>query len=773
MNGWKCIVPRWQFGLLATFLGTGAFLPVTVWALPQGGTVSSGSATISTPSTTKMQIDQATNRVVLDWRSFNIAGNEWVNFSQPSAASIALNRVAGQEPSAIYGRLTANGQIFLINPSGILFGSNSRVDVAGLTAGTLNITNADFLAGRYNFSQVPGAPNAAVVNQGLITAGPGGFVALLGAAARNEGVIQADLGSIVLASGKAATLDVRGDGLIDFLVTAPASGTVTGPNGESLTSYVSNTGTLQADGGTVLLTAQAAVDVIQSVVNQTGIIRARTMNEHAGEIVFSGGDEGIVSLSGTIDASGPGLGQVGGTVQVLGNKVGLFGADINASGDAGGGTVFVGGDVHGANPGIPNASATYVSQDSTIRADALSAGDGGKVVIWANDATKFYGSISARGGSQSGNGGFVEVSGKRYLDFQGAVDTRALHGRAGMLLLDPNNLTITATADTNITGTGLGSTPFTTTNDTAILTPNSIQTALLTGNVTVQTGSAGANTQLGNITVNSAITEGGGAGTNRLTLIASNNLTLSASITMNSGANLTLTSGGIINQTGGVLTANLLTTSSVGGTTLNNSNTVTTFTATNNTGGNISLTNTAGTLTLTGVNNSFAGGTVTINNTGNIQFAGGPAVQAAGGAVGITATGGSILHGAGGIPFDVNANGGAVTLTATTVGTVTGPVIVSAPFTCVATLCFINSASGSTTTSLNSVLSGIQASVTTDLVNSLNLPSFSYEEVEVFVSSEKISSEAVGEFEIFISPDGAEELQEPEDKTGDELKKKQ
>ena len=147
----KLPLERWARGLAAAGLVIAALSPLTAWALPQGGTVSAGSATLTLPSSTSLRVAQSTDRLIMDWRSFNIWANESVRFQQPSAASIALNRVAGQEPSAIYGSLTANGQIFLVNPSGILFGSSSRVDVAGLTASTLNITNQDFLVARYNF----------------------------------------------------------------------------------------------------------------------------------------------------------------------------------------------------------------------------------------------------------------------------------------------------------------------------------------------------------------------------------------------------------------------------------------------------------------------------------------------------------------------------------------------------------------------------------------------------------------------------------------------
>ena len=351
--------------LTAASLVTGVLVPFAAgpsWALPQGGTVASGSATVSTPTATSMRIDQTTDRLIMDWTRFNIAANETVRFQQPSAASIALNRVLGPEPTAIFGSLSANGQIVLINPSGILFGAGSRVDVGALTASTLNTSNQDFLAGHYRFTQDPALANAAVVNQGVITAGPGGYVALLGAAARNEGVIQAQLGSIALAAGRAATLDMRGDGLIQFVVSDAVAGNVLSPDGKPLASYVSNTGTLQAAGGMVTLQAKAAGDVIRSVVNQEGVIRATSLVNHGGIIKLIAGDDientgvigwqanlgkvqnvsGVVTNYGTLDVSAGEAGAAQGQVTLAGAYVGHAGTILARGADqASGGRVLL------------------------------------------------------------------------------------------------------------------------------------------------------------------------------------------------------------------------------------------------------------------------------------------------------------------------------------------------------------------------------------------------------------------------------------------------
>ena len=207
-------------------------------ALPAGGVVAVGTANITTGAGATT-ITQSSKNAVLNWQSFNIAPNEAVNFVHPSFSSVSLNRVLGGDPSSILGSLSANGKVFLVNPSGILFGKGASVNVGGLVASTLNIADADLMAGRYLFS---GASNALVVNQGSINA-PGGYVALLGANVDNQGVIAARLGSVALAAGTAVTLDLVGDGLLNVAV-----------NQGAVNALVRNGGLIQADGGHVLMT---------------------------------------------------------------------------------------------------------------------------------------------------------------------------------------------------------------------------------------------------------------------------------------------------------------------------------------------------------------------------------------------------------------------------------------------------------------------------------------------------------------------------------------
>ena len=260
-------------------------------AQPTGGVVASGAATISSGATSTT-ITQSTQNAVINWQSFNIAAGQSVQFVQPTSSSITLNRVVGADPSSILGSLSANGKVFLINPNGILFGQGASVNVGGLVASTLNMTDADFNAGNYKFS---GNGTGSVVNQGNINA-DGGYVALLGANVSNQGTISAQLGSAVLAAGKVMTMDMAGDGLLNIAVTEGA-----------VNALVDNRGLIRADGGQVLLTTQAAGSLLQNAVNNTGVIQAQTLvTGKTGSIMLMGGMEtGTVNVGGTLDASAP------------------------------------------------------------------------------------------------------------------------------------------------------------------------------------------------------------------------------------------------------------------------------------------------------------------------------------------------------------------------------------------------------------------------------------------------------------------------------------
>lgn len=398
-------------------------------ALPSNGQISAGSGSIN-QSGAVLDVTQNSQKLIATWDSFNIGSGAQVNFHQPNASAVALNRVLSSDASKIFGQLNANGQVYLINPSGVLFGGSAAVNVGGLVASALDIADSDFLAGRLHF-QGDGS-GAAVVNQGSIRAADGGSVALLGAQVRNEGAVVAKMGSVVLGGGEKVTLDYHGDGLINLQVDEAA-----------LDASVLNQGLLQAHGGTVIMSARASDAMLSKVVNNEGVIEATSLQQRNGRIVLDGGDSGVVASSGVLDASGRSAGERGGEVTMTGEYVGLFDdARIDASGDAGGGTVLLGGDYQGSGP-LHQASATHMGEKARIEADALDSGDGGKVILWATDSTQFHGHISVIGSGEHGTGGLVETS-AHFLDATGRVNLSAASGQGGTWLLDPYNINITA-----------------------------------------------------------------------------------------------------------------------------------------------------------------------------------------------------------------------------------------------------------------------------------------------------------------------------------------
>ena len=281
---------RLAVGLL---VGLWAVAPGWVNALPNGGKIVSGTGSISQPSAQDMLIQQDSQQLITNWQGFSIESAESVTFNQPNSSAVALNRVIGVDPSIILGKLSANGQVFLSNPSGVVFGKSAVVDVHGLLATTLNISDQDFLNGNYQFSQDPDR-FVAVINNGSINAAR--YVGLAAPVVENNGsIIVADLGSVALASGTAATLDFNGDGLISFVVS--------NVKGDVLRGQINNSGLIRANGGQILLTARSAGKVIGNVINHSGIIEAQTVLQKDGKIILSGGGMGTVKVSGTLDAS--------------------------------------------------------------------------------------------------------------------------------------------------------------------------------------------------------------------------------------------------------------------------------------------------------------------------------------------------------------------------------------------------------------------------------------------------------------------------------------
>jgi filamentous hemagglutinin family protein len=420
--------------LSAALLAAGLCSPA-LHAAPSGGEVRAGDARIEQVGALT-RIDQNSARAIIDWRGFDVGAAEQVRFNQPSPQAATLNRVTSDQQSRIDGSISANGQVFLVNPHGVIFGNGAKVDVGSLFVSTANIGNVDFMAGRLEFDQ-PGQSGAQIRNAGAISAAEGGLVALVAPHVRNDGVIVARLGKVTLAAGDRYTLDLYGDRLIQLqLPEADANALLAGQAGR-----VEHSGRIEADGGrVVLVSAASGKQALDAVINLSGVIQADTVRQQNGRIVLE--SAGSVNLTGALQARGMQAGETGGNIDVRGETIELAGARLDAGGDAGGGVVHVGGDWQGGDK--QRAQTLVLDAASNIRADAGSHGQGGEAVLWSDGETRFAGSISARGGVQSGDGGKVEVSGLRELVFQGQVDAGAVAGRGGLLLLDPLNLFIGA-----------------------------------------------------------------------------------------------------------------------------------------------------------------------------------------------------------------------------------------------------------------------------------------------------------------------------------------
>ncbi len=520
-------------------------------AQPTGGTVVGGTATISGTGTNAVIVNQATDRAIINWNTFNIATGGAATFNQPGTSSITLNRVTGGlGPSVIDGTLTANGRVFVINRDGMLFGRNAVINTAGFLASTNDIRNEDFMAGRNNFN-IAGRADASIVNFGTITASNGGFAALVAPGVRNTGTISARLGTVALASGNSFTLDMYGDRLIQIAVGDEiASKVIDVATGKPLNALVSNEGRLSANGGRVEITAAAARAVVDSVINNSGVIEANSIGTRGGMIVLGGATASdkaadlpkqTVRVSGTLSATGADGGTRGGTIKITGEDIQFAAAMLDVSGQSGGGTILVGGDYGGGRPipgginnqsavldnaEIPTATTVTVDAASTFNASATANGHGGKVILWSDMQTTYAGTIFARGGEFGGNGGFVEVSGKQRLAFTGAVDTRAPQGQTGTLLLDPADFYIDLVdGPTRPPGA-------------SVMTNVQVQNLLATNDVTITTNNtSNPEGQSGNLTVYAPIVWSTG---NSLTLSAYRNVNVSADITNTGGANVTL-----------------------------------------------------------------------------------------------------------------------------------------------------------------------------------------------------------------------------------------
>ncbi|EHZ6179184.1 filamentous hemagglutinin N-terminal domain-containing protein [Salmonella enterica] len=507
--------------------------------LPTGGQIVGGQGSIST-SGNQMTIHQQTQNMATNWHSFDIGKNNTVQFVQPNSSSVALNRVTGASGSQIMGILKANGQVFILNPNGVLFGKNARVDVGGLVASTKNISTTDFMKGQYTLSG-SGNPGAQVVNQGSLTTSKGGYIVLAGERVSNSGTVTTPSGKTILAAGKTVTLQLDNGGLTSVSV-----------NGSVVNALVENQGLISATNGQVYLTAKGQDMLLNTVVNNSGTVEAKGLANRGGEIVLNGGDSGVVSQSGHLLADSQ-TGQ-GGKITLEGQNIHLAGGSLTtATGKTGGGEVYVGGGWQGQDSHIKNASKVVMDKTATVDVSATENGNGGTAVLWSDDYTNFRGTVLAKGGAKSGDGGRVETSSHRNLQASGAVDASARAGHGGEWLLDPTDVTIVgAGADTGIdSATADGTDIFTPTASGGQILNSSIVNQLNAGtSVTVKTSGTDTDGETGNITVNANIIKTAGTDA-KLTLLADNNISTGDNVSIGATTgklNLDLLAGNTTNN---------------------------------------------------------------------------------------------------------------------------------------------------------------------------------------------------------------------------------
>ena len=549
-------------------MGLPAQAQVAADALPTGGVVAAGSAAISS-SGAQMQINQSSDRAAINWNSFNIGSGAKVQVNQPGSSSVLLNTILGGNASQIFGSLSANGQVFLVNPAGVYFAPGARADVGGIVASTMKVDLAEFMAGRNVFTR--GTSTGSVVNEGTLQAAIDGYVALLAPEVRNQGVIIAPAGTVVLAAGDRITLQLSGSKMLDVGVDPATADTL-----------VSSGQVIQAPDGTVVMTAKAANALFNSAINVQGVIAANSLVDHGGVIRLEGArditvnasldvsgqgdggsikiaaaDGGTTSLSGTFSATGA-TGK-GGSITAAGKTdLRATGLTADASGAIGGGSILLGGDAHGAAiDGLANATSVSVDETTRLIADATGNGDGGKVVIWADDTATYAGQAFARGGAEGGDGGFVETSGHQVLNVRSTarVNTLATKGIAGQWLLDPNDIEITTASVSTIPGASR-------------IDPSVLITALASGNVSVTTtgGTYGGTGGVGDILIVSAISY---SSSYTLTFTADNDVSVYAGVSnagtgqivLSASHDILINSGGSISAAGaanGVITLSAL-----------------------------------------------------------------------------------------------------------------------------------------------------------------------------------------------------------------------
>lgn len=574
------------------------------WAGPEGERVMRGNVNFAR----QLGLTQitASNRAIINWSSFNVGVGETVQFIQPSATSRVLNRITGADPTQIQGSILANGIVYIVNPAGVYFRQGALVNVGGIFAGAAHLADADFIAGRNQFTGIAGE----VRNEGVINASR---IAMIGQNVVNAGELNAPGGTVMMAAGDGVYIGERGGNFFARVNNDPSSAQLNRAD----RAGVENSGTINAPGGRVGLVTG---DMYALAARNTGTVRAR-------DVSIDGG-RGTVEVSGAIDVSARDGERTGGTVRITGGQVNVRGASIDASGITRGGTIEIGGGLRGQGD-LRNAHTTIVGPGSILRADATARGGaGGTVVVYSSGYTGFYGTASARGG-EYGRGGLIETSGFVALDVRSAsITASADKGVAGVWLLDPRDVTID--------NGGTFANPFQPSAGNTVVDVTTLTTALAGGTSVTITTNDPTGTDAGNITINQPIAPVMTTAAT-LTLRAANNVNVNAPVTAAGTQSLSLvfsandqTLGDDANTSAGSVFINQPV--SIGGTLVSQGVGITLGGGTISSGGTQTYTGpvtlsanttlTASTATFSSTVNANASGAQSLTITGNATFSG-------------------------------------------------------------------------------------------------------------------------------------------------------
>lgn len=490
---------------------------IPVYAAPNGANVVHGNVNISQSGSNTI-INQNTDKAIINWNSFDVNKGESVLFNQNSSSSIILNRVTNGLPTSIFGNISANGNVFILNQAGVLVGNGASINTNSFLAGAANINDNDFIAGKYNFYGAQGN----VINNGSIKVQDGGYAVLMGKNIENNGLISAKLGKIYLSSGETFRMDMSGNDLIGVEVEKGITD-----------AYISNTGYIKAEGGTIIMTAKNASDVIRQAVNNTGVIDASSISYKGGKVIL-GAENGQVINDGEINVSSKS--DEGGSIELKAEHI------INN------GLVYA----NGLNGGLINMLSSdllKVGSSSIIQANSFGFGNGGNIKLISQKRAESHKGALIEAGSIYGSGGFIELSGYDSVYAFGNFNTKSLYGVYGKFLLDPSNMFIG-----NYSNLADNENNQVSSDGNTYIDITWLNNMLNTSNVSLQTLQGNG---LGDITLNAGVTL---TGTNGLTLDAANNISLLGNIDGLSA--LTLNAGGSItgnnNITVGDISANAL-----------------------------------------------------------------------------------------------------------------------------------------------------------------------------------------------------------------------